>query len=169
MKIQLFSLLIIITLTNCAGIRFSAISNGACDSNTKYTFKITGKSDEDVSADITTTITFETPDSPEYSCSNSELSSASDSDFVLNCEITSAISNSPIKITGIVLGEDESEIIATFVVDSNPADSITTVAVTCPVPNSFTVTGKTDGSCANNEYSFTVTGTVTAQTTAATT
>ena len=159
MKIQLFSLLIIITLTNSAGIRFSSIDDGACATNTKYTFKITGKSDEDVSADIATTITFETPASPEYSCSNSELSSASDSDFVLNCEITSAISNTAIKITGIVLGEGGSAITATFVVDGQSALSISTEAVTCPL-NSFTVTGKTDGSCENNEYSFTVKGTL---------
>ena len=160
MKIQLFSLLIIITLTNCAGIRFSAISNGACDSNTKYTFKITGKSDEDVSANIATAITFETPASPRYTCTNSELSSASNSDFVLNCEITSAISNTAIKITSIKLGPNGSQTTATFVVGGTAANSITTEAVTCPVPNSFTVTGKTAGSCANNEYSFTVTGTL---------
>ena len=166
MKIQLFSLLIIITLTNSAGIRFSSIDDGACATNTKYTFKITGKSDEDVSADIATTITFETPASPEYSCSNSELSSASDSDFVLNCEITSAISNTAIKITGIVLGAGGSETTATLV-GGNP---ISTEAVTCPVPkNSFTVTGKTDGSCANNEYSFTVTGTLGSETSSETT
>ena len=168
MKIQLFSLLIIITLTNSAGIRFSSIDDGACATNTKYTFKITGKSDEDVSADIATTITFETPASPEYSCSNSELSSASDSDFVLNCEITSAISNTAIKITGIVLGEGGSAITATFVVDGQSALSISTEAVTCPL-NSFTVTGKTDGSCENNEYSFTVKGTLTIETKSETT
>ena len=160
MKIQLFSLLIIITLTNCAGIRFSAISNGACDSNTKYTFKITGKSDDAVTENIKTTITFATPASPTYNCTNSAISSAADNtDFVLNCEITSAISNTAIKITSIVLGEGVSAITATFVVDNSPAESISTEAVTCPL-NSFAVTGKNAGSCANNKYSFTVTGTL---------
>ena len=169
MKIQLFSLLIIITLTNCDGIRFSAISNGACDSNTKYTFKITGESDVTVTQDIATAITFETPSSPSYTCTNSAISSAAaNTEFVLNCEITTAISNSPIKITSIKLGENESQITATFVVDNSPAESISTEAVTCPL-NSFTVTGKTDGSCENNEYSFTVKGTLTIETKSETT
>jgi len=160
MKIQLFSLLIIITLTNCAGIRFSAISNGACDSNTKYTFKITGKSDEAVTENIKTTITFATPASPTYNCTNEKIeTAAANTDFVLNCEITSTISNTAIKITSIVLGEDPNDITATFVVDDQEADSISTEAVTCPL-NSFAVTGKTAGSCANNKYSFTVTGTL---------
>ena len=167
MKIQLFSLLIIITLTNCTGIRFSSIDDGACESNTKYTFKITGQSDELVSANIKTTITFETPASPTYACTNSEISSANDNTaFVLNCEITSAITDSAIKITSIVLGDGGSAITATLV-GGNP---ISTEAVTCPVPkNSFTVTGKTDGSCANNEYSFTVKGTLGSETKSVTT
>ena len=173
MKIQLFSLLIIITLTNCTGIRFSSIDDGACASNTKYTFKITGQSDEAVSANIKTTITFATPVSPTYTCTNEAIAegeAADNTEFVLNCEITSEISNTAIKITGIVLGDGGSAITATFVVGGNTADSISTEAVTCPVPkNSFTVTGKTDGSCANNEYSFTVTGTVTNATTSVTT
>ena len=84
MKIQLFSLLIIIILTNCTGIRFSSIDDGACASNTKYTFKITGQSDEEVSANIATTITFETPVSPTYSCTNSAIGTANDNTpFVL--------------------------------------------------------------------------------------
>ena len=167
MKIQLFSLLIIITLTNCAGIRFSSIDDGACASNTKYTFTITGQSDELVSANIKTTITFETPATPECTCTNEAISSAADNTpFVLNCEITSAISNTAIKITSIVLGDGESAITATFA-GGNP---ITTEAVTCPVPkNSFTVTAKTAGSCANNEYSFTVTGTLGSATSSVTT
>ena len=166
MKIQLFSLLIIITLTNCTGMRFSSIDDGACASNTKYTFKITGQSDEEVSANIATTITFETPVSPTYSCTNSAIGTANDNTpFVLNFEITSAISNSAIKITSIVLGAEDPKITATFV-GGNP---ISTEAVTCPVPNSFTVTGKTDGSCANNEYSFTVTGTLGSATSSVTT
>ena len=172
MKIQLFSLLIIITLTNCTGIRFSAITNGECASNTKYTFKITGESDELVSANIPTQITFETPVSPTYSCTNEAIANAVDgTQFVLNCEITSAISNTEIEISGIVLGEGGSAITATFVVNSNSAESISTEAtVTCPPPkNSFTVTAKTAGSCANNEYSFTVTGTLGSATSSETT
>ncbi len=171
MKIQLFSLLIIITLTNCAGIRFSSIDDGECATNTKYTFKITGESDEEVSKDIATQITFETPASPSYSCTNDAIATANPGTaFVLNCEITSAISDSVIKITGIVLGEGGSAITATFVVDSNSAESISTEAtVTCPPPNSFAVTGKTAGSCANNKYSFTVTGTLTRATSSETT
>ena len=173
MKIQLFSLLIIITLTNCTGIRFSSIDDGACALNTKYTFKITGQSDEAVSANIKTTITFATPVSPTYTCTNEAIAegeAADNTEFVLNCEITSEISNTAIKITGIVLGDGGSAITATFVVGGNTADSISTEAVTCPVPkNSFTVTGKTDGSCANNEYSFTVTGTLGSATSSVTT
>jgi hypothetical protein len=160
MKIQLFSLLIIITLTNCDGIRFSSIDDGACASNTKYTFKITGESDVTVTQDIATAITFETPENPLCTCTNDAISTANDNTkFVLNCEITSAISDTAIKITGIVLGEGGSAITATFVVDGQSALSISTEAVTCPL-NSFTVTGKTDGSCENNEYSFTVKGTL---------
>ena len=169
MKIQLFSLLIIITLTNCDGIRFSAISDGACDSNTKYTFKITGESDVTVTQDIATAITFETPASPAYTCTNSAIAEASaNTEFVLNCEITSAISNTAIKITSIKLGPNDSQTTATFVVDGTAANSISTEAVTCPL-NSFTVTGKTAGSCANNEYSFTVTGTLGSATSSETT
>ena len=169
MKIQLFSLLIIITLTNCAGIRFSAITNGECASNTKYTFKITGKSDEIVSANIATQITFETPASPTCTCTNSAIGTAADNTpFVLNCEITSAISDSVIKITGIKLGENESQITATFEVNGEATDSISTEAVTCPL-NSFAVTDKNAGSCENNKYSFTITGTLGITTTSVTT
>ena len=163
MKIQLFSLLIIITLTNSAGIRFSSIDDGACATNTKYTFKITGESDEAVTENIKTTITFATPVSPTYTCTNEAIAegeAADNTPFVLNCEITSEISNTAIKITSIKLGPNGSQTTATFEVDGQSALSISTEAVTCPVPkNSFAVTGKNAGSCANNEYSFTVTGT----------
>ena len=171
MKIQLFSLLIIITLTNCDGIRFSSIDDGACATNTKYTFKITGESDEAVTENIATEITFESPASPAYACTNEAIAEANaNTEFVLNCEITSAISNTAIKITSIKLGPNGSQTTATFEVDGQSALSISTVAVTCPVPkNSFTVTGKTDGSCANNEYSFTVTGTLGSETSSETT
>ena len=137
------------------------------ESNTKYTFKITGQSDEEVSANIATTITFETPVSPTYACTNSAIGSAvENTPFVLNCEITSEISNTAIKITAIVLGEAPSTITATLV-GGNP---ISTEAGTCPPPkNSFTVTAKTAGSCANNEYSFPVTGTLGSATSSVTT
>ena len=171
MKIQLFSLLIIITLTNSAGIRFSSIDDGACATNTKYTFKITGQSDDAVTENIATEITFESPASPAYACTNEAIAEANaNTEFVLNCEITSAISNTAIKITSIKLGPNGSQTTATFEVDGQSALSISTEAVTCPVPkNSFAVTGKNAGSCANNEYSFTVTGTLGSETSSETT
>ena len=80
---------------------------------------------------------------------------------VITCTISDALSNSAITLTKLT---------ADGFNDVNLSGDSSTIATgkTCPL-NTFTYASKTEGSCANNEYSFTVTGTVGTATTAVTT
>jgi hypothetical protein len=178
MRVQILYLLIIFSFSNCA-IALSGLQNGACTEST-YTFEIKAKDTEaPVSKDVAITLTFSSPSaSTQATCKNN--ATEANTDFVFTCTIDPAsIDNKAVTIESVKLGEATLEKTGTFTI----AD------VTCPAKkpqdqeedpnagggaqseekNTLTITGKTEGSCTDKVYTFTVTGTVAKKTTAVTT
>ena len=162
MRFQILSLLIILTFINCTDNTFTFGSSdaGSCADNV-YTFTVTGTVATATTADTTWTPTLTAPADATATCTMPAAATTANN-AVITCKITSALSNSDITLTKL-----EAAGFSAVSIDSGE-QSIDT-GITCAGLNTFTYASKTEGSCENNEYSFTVTGTVTAQTTAATT
>ena len=165
MKTELLSLLILFVFSNCA-IALSGLQNGECSGST-YTFEIKAKDAEnEVTENLAISLTFSSPSSSTQATCTNQAAQAN-TDFVFECSISSAsITNTAVTISSVTLNDTPLSISGTLSI----AD------VTCPATgaveaekNTLTITGKTEGSCADNVYSFTVTGTVTTATTVVTT
>ena len=159
MRFQILSLLIILTFINCDNT-FTYVSSdaGSCADNV-YTFTVTGTVATATESVTTWTPTFSAPTNPTASCTMPEV--AAGGSGTITCSISSALSNSAITLTKLT---------ADGFYDVNLSGDSSTIATgkTCPL-NTFTYASKTEGNCANNEYSFTVTGKVTTATESATT
>ena len=157
MKFQIVYLLIILAFSNCA-ITLTKIEEVGC-TNTDYSFKITASSDGVVAASQTVTLTFSSPTSPTDSCTYEAITASTGGTLTLNCKITSAsLASTDVIITKVAVGSDEAT--------ANPALTITKAI--CPL-NTFTPASKSEGSCTDGVYSFTVTGKVKIATTGETT
>ena len=174
MRVQILYLLIIFSFSNCA-IVLSGLQNGTCTSS-KYTFEIKAKDAADpVEANLDISLTFSSPSAETQATCKNEATEA-DTDFVFTCTIDPAsIDNKAVTITQVQLSENDLAISGTLSI----AD------VTCPAKqvvdpnagggeqseekNTLTIKGKTEGSCTDKVYTFTVTGTVTKKTTSVTT
>ena len=162
MRFQILSLLIILTFINCQNtFTYASKTEGSC-ANNFYTFTVTGAVTTATSSETTWTPAITAPERATATCTM-PAAATGENKAVITCTITSGFSASAITLTGLTatgfnavdLSSDNKGAIAT--------------GKTCAGLNTFEYASKTEGSCANNEYSFTVTGTVTAQTTAATT
>lgn len=178
MRIQILYLLIIFSFSNCA-IVLSGLQNGTCTSS-KYTFEIKAKDAADpVEANLDISLTFSSPSAETQATCKNEATEA-DTDFVFTCTIDPAsIENKAVTIDSVELGDAALE-------KSGP---LSIAGVTCPAKqeqeqeqdpnagggeqseekNTLTIKGKTEGSCTDKVYTFTVTGTVTKKTTSVTT
>ena len=173
MRVQILYLLIIFSFSNCA-IVLSGLQNGACTSST-YTFEIKAKdADDAVAENLEISLTFSSP-SDEITATCTNPATNANTDFVFTCSIASAsISNQAVTITSVTLNGSPLSITGTLSIPD----------VTCPVnqeqnpnqndqqseeKNTLTISGKTEGSCTDKVYTFTVTGTVAKTTTAVTT
>ena len=162
MRFQILSLLIILTFINCQNtFTFASKAEGACESNV-YTFTVTGTVATATTADTTWTPTLTAPADATATCTMPAATTEANN-AVITCKIISAFSSSAITLTKL-------EATGFTAVELATANQAIATGKTCEgTLNTFTYASKTEGSCANNEYSFTVTGTVTAATTAATT
>lgn len=157
MKFQIVYLLIILAFSNCT-ITLSKIEEVEC-TNTDYSFKITASSDGEVTASQTVTLTFSSPTSPASSCTYEPITASTGGTLTLNCKITSAsLASTDVTITKVQVGSVEAT--------ANPALTITKAI--CPL-NTFVPASKSEGSCTDGVYSFTVTGKVSIATTGETT
>ena len=176
MRVQILYLLIIFSFSNCA-IVLSGLQNGECTSST-YTFEIKAK-DEDaaVNENLQIALTFSSPSAEtQATCTNPATNQ--NTDFVFTCTINPAsIDNKAVTIDSVELGANP--------LDMDKSGSFSIAGVTCPAKqvvdpnagggeqseekNTLTITGKTEGSCTDKVYTFTVTGTVTKKTTSVTT
>lgn len=162
MRFQILSLLIILTFINCQNtFTFASKAEGACESNV-YTFTVTGTVATATTADTTWTPTLTAPADATATCTMPAATTDANN-AVITCKIISAFSSSAITLTKLEATGFNAVSIAT----ENQA--IATGKTCAGTLNTFTYASKDEGSCANNEYSFTVTGTVKAATTAATT
>ena len=163
MRFQILSLLIIVSFINCQDNTFTYKSKtaGSCASKV-YTFTVTGAVTAVTTSDTTWTPTFSAPADVTATCTMPTVATAG-ADGTITCTITSALSNSDITLTKL----EATGFNAVSIAAENQAIA---TAQTCEgTLNTFAYASKTEGSCENNEYSFTVTGKVTTQTTAATT
>lgn len=162
MRFQILSLLIIFSFINCDDNTFTYGSSdaGSCANNV-YTFTVTGTVTTATESATTWTPTLTAPESATATCTMPAASTA-ENNAVITCTITSAFSDSAITLTKLEAEGFNDVTIA----DANQGIAS---GKSCAGLNTFTYASKDEGSCANNEYSFTVTGTVTAATTAATT
>ncbi len=151
MRFQILSLLIILTFINCTDntFTFASKTEGSC-ANDVYTFTVTGTVTEATTAVTTWTPTL-TPNGATATCSMPTATTEANN-AVITCTITSALSESAITLTKLE---------ATGFSDVELSDGNEAIATgkTCPL-NTFRIASKTEGSCDDNEYSFTVTGTV---------
>ena len=162
MRFQILSLLIIFSFINCQNtFTFGEKTAGSCADNV-YTFTVTGAVTTATESATTWTPTLTAPTDVSATCTMPIVSTAG-ANGVITCTITSAFSESAITLTKLEAEGFNDVAIAS---ENQAIASGQTCAGTL---NTFTYASKTEGSCENNEYSFTVTGTVTAQTTAATT
>ena len=162
MRFQILSLLIIVSFINCQNtFTFASKAEGACESNV-YSFTVTGKVATATTADTTWTPTLTAPADATATCTMPAATTA-DNNAVITCKIISAFSSSAITLTKL----EATGFTAVSIATENQA--IATGKTCAGTLNTFAYVSKDEGSCANNEYSFTVTGKVTAQTTAATT
>ena len=179
MRVQILYLLIIFSFSNCA-IALSGLQNGKCTEST-YTFEIKAKDTEaTVNKDLAISLTFSSPSASTQATCTNPATNAADTDFVFTCTIDPAsIDNKAVTIESVKLNE------ATL----TTSGSLSIADVTCPAKkpqdqeedpnagggaqseekNTLTITGKTEGSCTDKVYTFTVTGTVAKKTTAVTT
>ena len=163
MRFQILSLLIIVSFINCTDNTFTFASKtaGSCASKV-YTFTVTGAVTAVTTSDTTWTPTFSAPADVTATCTMPTVGTAG-ADGTITCTITSALSNSDITLTKL-------EATGFTAVSIPSADQAIATAQTCEgTLNTFAYASKTEGSCENNEYSFTVVGAVTTQTSAATT
>ena len=163
MRFQILSLLIIVSFINCTDntFTFASKAEGACDSNV-YSFTVTGKVATETTSETTWTPTITAPADATATCTMPAATTA-DNNAVITCKIISAFSSSAITLTKL-------EATGFTAVELTTENQAIATGKTCEgTLNTFTYVNKNEGSCENNEYSFTVTGTVTAQTTAATT
>ena len=160
MRFQILSLLIILTFINCQNtFTFGSKTEGSCADN-KYSFTVVGTVGTQTTEDTAWTPTLTAPAGATATCTMPAASTAANN-AVITCSITSAFSGSAITLTKLV---------ATGFSDVELASSNQAIATgkTCPL-NTFTYGDKTEGSCADNVYTFTVTGTVSKATASATT
>ena len=162
MRFQILSLLIILTFINCQNtFTYKSKTAGSCASKV-YTFTVTGAVTAVTTSDTTWTPTFSAPADVTATCTMPTVGTAG-ADGTITCTITSALSNSDITLTKL-------EATGFTAVELATENQAIATGKTCEgTLNTFTYASKDEGSCANNEYSFTVTGTVKAATTAATT
>ena len=163
MRFQILSLLIIVSFINCTDntFTFASKAEGACDSNV-YSFTVTGKVATETTSETTWTPTITAPADATATCTMPAATTA-DNNAVITCKIISAFSSSAITLTKL-------EATGFTAVELATENQAIATGKTCEgTLNTFTYASKDEGSCSNNEYSFTVTGTVKAATTAATT
>jgi hypothetical protein len=162
MRFQILSLLIILTFINCQNtFTFGSKEAGDC-ADSVYTFTVTGTVTTATESVTTWTPTLTAPDGATATCTMPIVGSDGGSGTI-TCTITSGFSNSGITLTGLTATG------FTAVTLSGDNAIIAASGKSCAGLNTFTYSGKTEGSCATNEYSFTVTGTVTTATSEATT
>ena len=161
MRFQILSLLIILTFINCQNtFTFVSTTEGSCASD-EYSFTVVGTVTTATSSITEWTPTLTAPADATATCSMPAV--AAGGSGTITCKIISAFSESAITLTKL-------EATGFTAVSIPSADQEIGTDKTCDgTLNTFEYASKTEGSCENNEYSFTVTGTVTAQTTAATT
>jgi hypothetical protein len=162
MRFQILSLLIIVSFINCTDntFAFSSKTAGSCASKV-YTFTVVGTVTAQTTAETTWTPTLTAPADVTATCTMPAV--AASGTGTITCTITSALSSSDITLTKL-------EATGFTAVSIPSADQAIATGQTCEgTLNTFAYASKTEGSCENNEYSFTVTGAVTTQTSAATT
>ena len=162
MRFQILSLLIILTFINCTDntFTFGSTTEGSCVSD-EYSFTVVGTVTAATTSETTWTPTLTAPADATATCSMPAV--AEGGSGTITCKIISAFSGSAITLTKL----EATGFNAVSIPTANQA--IATGKTCAGTLNTFEYASKTEGSCANNEYSFTVTGTVKAATTAATT
>ena len=162
MRFQILSLLIILTFINCTDNTFTYAdkTEGSCADNV-YTFTVTGEVTAQTTAVTTWTPTFSAPADATATCTMAAV--AAGGTGTISCTIISALSNSAITLTKL----EATGFNAVSIASANQA--IATGKTCAGTLNTFTYASKTEGSCADNVYTFTVTGTVGTATTAVTT
>ena len=162
MRFQILSLLIIVSFINCQNtFTYASSDAGSCADNV-YTFTVTGAVTTATDSATTWTPTLTAPADATATCTMDAAATGA-GNAVITCKIISAFSGSAITLTKL----EATGFNAVTIASANQA--IATDKTCAGTLNTFTYVNKNEGSCENNEYSFTVTGTVTAQTTAATT
>ena len=161
MRFQILSLLIILTFINCQNtFTFGSTTEGSCTSK-EYSFTVVGTVTAATSSDTTWTPTLTAPADATATCSMPAV--AAGGSGTITCKIISAFSGSAITLTKLEATGFNAVTIA------SDKQEIATDKTCEGTLNTFTYASKDEGSCANNEYSFTVTGKVETATTAATT
>ena len=162
MRFQILSLLIILTFINCTEsntFTFGSKTEGSCADN-KYSFTVVGTVTTATTGATTWTPTFSAPTGATATCTMPTVAENGGTGTI-TCSITSALSNSAITLTKLeATGFNDVELAST--------NQAIATGKTCPL-NTFTYGDKNEGSCADNVYTFTVTGTVTKETASATT
>ena len=162
MRFQILSLLIILTFINCQNtFTYASKTEGSCANNV-YTFTVTGTVATATTADTTWTPTLTAPADATATCTMPAATTEANN-AVITCKIISAFSSSAITLTKL---EATGFTAVELALDKQEIGTGKSCEGTL---NTFTYASKDEGSCANNEYSFTVTGAVETATTAATT
>ena len=160
MRFQILSLLIILTFINCQNtFTFGSKTEGSCADN-KYSFTVVGTVTTATASATTWTPTLTAPAGATATCTMPAATTAANN-AVITCSITSAFSGSAITLTKLAASGFDDVTIAS-------ANQAIATGKTCPL-NTFTYGDKNEGSCADNVYTFTVTGTVSKATASATT
>ena len=163
MRFQILSLLIIVSFINCTDNTFTFVSKteGACTSK-EYSFTVVGTVGSATSSETTWTPTLTAPADATATCTMPAATTEANN-AVITCKIISAFSSSAITLTKL-------EATGFTAVSIAAANQAIATGKTCEgTLNTFTYASKDEGSCANNEYSFTVTGTLGSATSSVTT
>ena len=149
MKFQIISLFILFIFSNC-DVTLTSISDPSC-TESKFSFTLKGTTTADLGKDVTVELTMSSPTpSPTVACKNDAVTFATSPEVEFSCSIASAsLSNAKLTITGATIASAPATI----------SSALSLNDLYCPI-NTFTVESKTDGSCADNKYTFTVVGQV---------
>ena len=149
MKFQIISLFILFIFSNCT-VTLTSITDPSCTSST-FSFKLKGTTTADLEKDVAVVLTISSPTpAPTVACENGAVTVDTSSNVEFSCSIASAsLSNAKLTITGATIASAEATI----------SSALSLTDLYCPI-NTLTVESKTEGSCADNKYTFTVVGQV---------
>ena len=150
MKFQIISLFILFIFSNCT-VTLTSITDPSCTSST-FSFKLKGTTTADLAKDVAVVLTISSPTPPPtVACENGAVTvSESPLEVEFSCSIASAsLSNAKLTITGATIASAEATI----------SSALSLTDLYCPI-NALTVESTTEGSWADNKYTFTVVGQV---------